>query len=152
MARYCPTIMSNYPTIHSFVNARTSLLQVMLALPSKDIFVGPASAGLQPFAAVPQTVPANVQSDSVKDTKGTKYHNTWNVNAALTQPCSWTFLPESSPSHRFLLPETDKTVAIGQYLIRIWFIDCWSAKKNHELAVLGFILVSEATLPQSLQP
>ena len=75
-ARYCPTIMSNYPTIHSFVNARTSLLQVMLALPSKDIFVGPASAGLQPFAAVPQTVPANVQSDSVKDTKGTKYHNT----------------------------------------------------------------------------
>ena len=44
----------------------------------KRHFLGPASAGLQPFAAAPGMVPAHVQSDSVmKDTKGTKYHITW---------------------------------------------------------------------------
>ena len=44
----------------------------------KRHFLGPASAGLQPFVAAPRMVPAHVQSDSMmKDTKGTKYHITW---------------------------------------------------------------------------
>ena len=44
----------------------------------KRHFLGPASAGLQPFVAAPRMVPAHVQSDSVmKDTNGTKYHITW---------------------------------------------------------------------------
>ena len=44
----------------------------------KRHFLGPASAGLQPFVAAPRMVPAHVQSDSMmKDTNGTKYHITW---------------------------------------------------------------------------
>ena len=75
----------------------------------KRHFLGPASAGLQPFVAAPRMVPAHVQSDSMmKDTRHQVSHYL-KVSAALTQP-SWTFLPESSPSHRFLLPETDNTV------------------------------------------
>ena len=72
----------------------------------KRHFLGPASAGLQPFVAALRMVPAHVQSDSMmKDTRHQVSHYL-KVSAALTQP-SWTFLPESSPSHRFLLPETD---------------------------------------------
>ena len=36
----CTTIMSNYLTIQFVVNARASKLQVMLAPPTKDIFLG----------------------------------------------------------------------------------------------------------------
>jgi hypothetical protein len=39
-AEYCPTIMSNYLTIQFVVNARASVLHVMLAPPTKDIFLG----------------------------------------------------------------------------------------------------------------
>ena len=78
----------------------------------KRHFLGPVSAGLQPFVAAPRMVPAHVQSDSMmKDTRHQVSHYL-KVSAALTQP-SWTFLPESSPSHRFLLPETDKAVIIN---------------------------------------
>ena len=67
--------MSNYLTIHSVVNARACVLEVMLALPTKDM--GPAAAGLQPLAAAPWMVPAHLQSDSVmKDTEGNKDHVT----------------------------------------------------------------------------
>ena len=115
----------------------------------KRHFLGPASAGLQPFVAAPRMVPAHVQSDSMmKDTRHQVSHYL-KVSAALTQP-SWTFLPESSPSHRFLLPETDNTV-----IYSIWYTDRWSAKKHHKswLYSVGSILVSDPPPhPKSLQP
>ena len=110
----------------------------------KRHFLGPVSAGLQPFVAAPRMVPAHVQSDSMmKDTRHQVSHYL-KVSAALTQP-SWTFLPESSPSHRFLLPETDNTV-----MYSIWYTDRWSAKKHHKswLCSVGSILVSDPPTPQ----
>ena len=124
------TIMSSYLTIHSVVNARASVLHVMLAPPTKH-FLGPASAGSQPFVAAPRMVPAHVQSDSMmKDTRHQVSHYL-KVSAALTQP-SWTFLPESSPSHRFLLPETDKAVIIVQYLTK-WLSICENIRTHHKV-------------------
>ena len=78
----------------------------------KRHFLGPASAGLQPFVAALRMVPAHVQSDSMMKDSRHQVSHYLKVSAALTQP-SWTFLPESSPSHRFLLPETDKAVIIN---------------------------------------
>ena len=110
----------------------------------KRHFLGPASAGLQPFVAALRMVPAHVQSDSMMKDSRHQVSHYLKVSAALTQP-SWTFLPESSPSHRFLLPETDNTV-----MYSIWYTDRWSAKKHHKswLCSVGSILVSDPPTPQ----
>ena len=87
----CMTIMSNYLTIQFVVNACASVLQVMLAPPTKDHFLGPASAGLQPFVAAPRMVPAQRaiwQHD--EKTQGHQVSHYLKVSAALTQP-SWDF-------------------------------------------------------------
>ena len=103
----------------------------MLASPTKDIFLGLSQ---QVCSLLPQLQGWFLHTCNLtawwKDTRHQVSHYL-KVSAALTQP-SWTFLPESSPSHRFLLPETDKAVIIVQYLTK-WLSICENIRTHHKV-------------------
>ena len=132
---------------HSVVSACTSVLQVTLAPPAKDM--GPAAAGLQPLAAAPWMVPAHLQSDSVmKDTEGIKYHITW--KSALVSHSTF-FLDFSA---RFL-SKSPFSAACNRQHGELQYLIHWSLigeETSWELSLLGSILVSDAPPAQSLQP
>ena len=73
----CTTIMSNYLTIQFVVNARASKLQVMLAPPTKDIFLGLRQQVCSLLSQLYGWFLHTCNLTAWWKTQGTKYHITW---------------------------------------------------------------------------
>ena len=73
----CTTIMSSYLTIQFVVNARASKLQVMLAPPTKDIFLGLRQQVCSLLSQLYGWFLHTCNLTAWWKTQGTKYHITW---------------------------------------------------------------------------
>ena len=105
----------------------------MLAPPTKDIFLGLRQ---QVCSLLPQLQgwflhTCNLTACWIKEHKAPSI-TLLESQRCCDQPSSWTFLPESSPSHRFLLPETDKALIIVQYLTK-WLSICENIRTHHKV-------------------